>query len=75
LRTQKAVFRTRKALWRTRKALFADFMAIDAEKRERRRRKIPGTNRKIKEPKMVLQRDAIEDPFLVPERTFQTRIL
>jgi len=27
------------------------------------------------EPNMVLQSDAIEEPYLVPHRTFQTRVL
>jgi len=31
--------------------------------------------RSHQEPKMVLQSDAIEEPFLVPQRTFQTRVL
>jgi len=29
----------------------------------------------ILELKMVLQSDAIEEPFLIPQRTFQTRVL
>jgi len=36
------------------------------------------THRNMKEPsgtKMVLQSDAIEEPFLVPQRTFRTRVL
>jgi len=36
------------------------------------------THRNMKvhlEPKMVLQSDVIEEPFLVPQRTFQTKVL
>jgi len=42
---------------------------------QRTHRKTHRTMKVHLEPKMVLQSDAIDKPYLVPQRTFQTRVL